>query len=88
MYWNLLMHCDLEVFKQKRSVFVVRGIRPNLIDAWVKRVAALSGQRVGWHFFPDRKGRQCVAVKTNGNRRLVERTIDILLPELIALSDI
>ncbi len=42
--------CDPEISKNGTTVLVTHSVPSNATERWVKKVAALSGQRVDWSF--------------------------------------
>jgi hypothetical protein len=68
--------CDDEVFKNGVSLASLDA-RSDPAEAWVKRVAAESGQRVDWHYSGGR-----VHVLVLGDYAAARATAERLLPEL------
>ena len=46
--------CDPEVAQYGTAILTVTGVPSEVLEEWVKRVAAASGQRVDWHFVEGR----------------------------------
>lgn len=42
--------CDDEIFKHGTVVFIGDSVSSNRMEAWVRKLAQLSEQRVDWHF--------------------------------------
>lgn len=42
--------CNKEVFANGTQVFMTSTIPSNAMEGWVRKVAAVSGQRVDWYF--------------------------------------
>lgn len=71
-----LRPCDPEVFKSGHMVMMTHTIPAAQVEQWVQKVAALSGQKVDWHFAA---GRACIMAL--GDLSAVNRAIDALMPE-------
>ncbi len=67
--------CSKKMLREGVLVFITHTIPSNSMEAWVKSVAADSGQDVDWHFVG---GRACV--KTLGDVGLVQASIRKLMP--------
>ena len=68
--------CDKDLLENGELVFITHTIPSNAMEGWVKKVAALSGQRVDWHFVG---GRACV--RAIGDINKVEAALAQLMPE-------
>ncbi len=73
--------CERDIFDHGESVFVTHTIAPKDIEAWVKKIAALSGQRVDWHYFAGRAN-----ILALGDIAAVKRAVEALMPEHDALK--
>ena len=67
---STLPSCDSKIHKHGKLAFIMHSVSPEFIEQFVKKVAAISGQPVDWHYFG---GRACV--KTTGNVDKVKATI-------------
>lgn len=74
--------CDPEVYKDGTLILHTQEIDYHDMEAWVKRVAEESGQRVDWH---PTGGRPCVLAL--GDLAKARETVLRLLPELDALQE-
>lgn len=69
--------CDPEIYNWGEHIFTVTGTTTHNIEAWVKRVAERSGQRVDWNNYNN-----CAHVKVLGDRAKARQAIEELLSEL------
>lgn len=67
--------CDAEVFKDGSCVLITHSIASNGMEAYVKCIAAVSGQRVDWHMAGGR-----ARVLALGNLDAVTNAIGLLQP--------
>jgi len=51
---------EQEIFEKGQAVFISHSINTTQFEEWVKKVAALSGQRVDWHFMGGRAVVRCL----------------------------
>ena len=72
--------CDPKIFKNGKTVFVTHTIPSNAMEGWVKKVAAMSGQPVDWHFAGGR-----AVILALGDLPKVMTAIHSLMPEHDAL---
>ncbi len=72
--------CDRDVYTDGTPVFRTDTIRSFNLEPWVQKVAALSGQRVDWHFAGGR-----AIVLALGDLAKVRAALIELLPEHDAL---
>ena len=68
--------CDGEIFKDGTVVLVTHSIPSNAMEAWVRKVAEISGQRVDWHFSCGR-----AVVKALGDLAKVKAALEQMAPE-------
>jgi len=72
----ILDQCDREVFKTGIAVMVTHTISSNDVEAWVRKVAEYSGQKVDWHYMGGR-----AVIRAVGDIDAVDAVIQELLPE-------
>jgi hypothetical protein len=77
-----LADCDPEVYRDGELILHTQNIDYHDMEAWVRRVAEESGQRVDWH---PTGGSPCVLAL--GDLAKVRETVLRLLPELDALQE-
>lgn len=75
-----LLPCDKDIYENGTVVFRTAEIPAVKVDKWVKKVAALSGQPVDWHYVAG-----WAIVKTTGDIRAVDNALGALMPEHNAL---
>lgn len=46
--------CDPKVYKKGKNICVYHSIGKDVIEALVRRIGELSGQKVDWHYFGGR----------------------------------
>lgn len=71
-------NCNPELRERGETVLITSKIAPEKLTTWVRKVAELSGQRVGWYYHNDRVR---MIVCCLGDRAKVETAIAVLLPE-------
>ncbi len=77
-----LLPCKPKIFKKGTLVFETHSLSSDEMEAWVKKVAKLSGQPVDWHYYG---GIACVLAL--GNLDKVNAAIEQLMPEHDALKE-
>jgi hypothetical protein len=65
-----LRACAEDIFRDGIVAFVTHTIKPVDIEAWVRKVAATSGQPVDWHYYGGR-----AVVRTTGDLKAVKAAI-------------
>ena len=68
--------CDAEIFHHGESICSFHA-KAAIVEPWVKRVAAESGQRVDWHYIGGHAN-----VLFIGDRAKVREAVEKLQPEL------
>jgi hypothetical protein len=73
--------CAEDIYRNGTPVFVTHSIgRPWTVEAWVRRIAKASGQKVDWHFVGGR-----VVVRALGDMRRIHKAIRRFMGEHDAL---
>lgn len=69
--------CDLKVYNKGECVFLIWALPGEVVEAWVRKIARCSGQRVDWHWYGGK-----ARVLALGNLDKVYEAIDALKSEL------
>lgn len=69
--------CDPDIYRNGATVLITHTIPSQAIEAWMRCVAALSGEAVDWHWAGGR-----AAVRTTGDQEKVKGAIALLKPAL------
>lgn len=76
-----MAQCDFKVYKNGKPVCVVNSIPTADVEAWVRRLAKKTGQRMDWHSFAGRD-----VVLTLGNIAKALKAADEMKDELNAIG--